>query len=269
MKWLYKLERKLGRFAIKGLMGYIIGFNVVVLLFSQMDPLEAWRKLVLAPYLVMHGEVWRLVTYIFIPPSFSIFWAALFLYFYYLAGSSLEQQWGSFKFNIYYLIGMLATTVAAFITGIGAGAEFLNLSLYLAFARLFPDFEIMLFFIVPVKIKYLAWLQWFNIVVTLFTQPWPLKVAALASVVNYFIFFGKEIFRNTKQRRAVQLNRQNFRSKLPKTNTVHRCTVCGITEDDDPAMEFRYCSKCAGNYEYCMQHLTNHEHITGEDINRE
>lgn len=261
MKWLNKLERKLGRFSIRGLMGYIIGFNVVVLLFAQMDPMQAWQKLALSPYLVMHGEVWRLVTYIFIPPSFSIFWAAFILYFYYLVGTNLEYQWGSFKFNIYYLIGMLGTTVAAFLSGYGVGAQYLNLSLYLAFARLFPDFEILLFFILPVKIKYLAYLQWFYIVWTLLMQPLPFKIAALASVVNYFIFFGKEIFVNSKNRRAAFHNRENFRGKLPKSSSIHRCTVCGITENDNPTMEFRYCSKCDGNYEYCMPHLTNHEHI--------
>ena len=264
MKWLNKLERKLGRFAIRGLMNYIIGFNVLVLIFAQVDPSGTYlNKIMLIPELVLQGEVWRLLTYIFIPPTFSIIWAVFVFYLYYLIGNSLEHEWGSFKFNIYYLVGVLATTAGAFLSGLGTTSAYLNLSLYLAFARLYPDFEIAIWGILPVKIKYLAWLNWAYIGYTVIFNPLPYKVAALASLLNFFLFFGKDIITRTRHRRHAHMNQKKFKSKLPeRTEAIHKCSVCGITEKDDPMMEFRYCSKCAGDYEYCEEHLRNHEHVT-------
>ena len=157
MNWLDKLEKRLGRFAIKGLMMYIVAITGVVYAFSYFDNGRfVIGKLMLIPQLVLRGEVWRLVTYIFIPPNTSIMWILFTLYFYYMVGNALEQEWGSFKFNMFYLTGMIGTTIAAFITGYGATSLYLNLSLFLAFAKIYPDFELLLFFVIPVKVKYLA-----------------------------------------------------------------------------------------------------------------
>jgi len=211
MKWLDKLERKFGRYAIKNLMMYIIALNMAVYLIMLTDR-TGWvlRKLMLIPSLVLKGEIWRLLTYIFIAPESSMLFIFFVLYFYYLIGTSLEQQWGSFKFNIYYLIGMLGTTVAAFITGAGATGVYLNLSLFLAFAYMYPNYEILLFFFIPIKVKYLGWLNLAFIGYAVITEPLPGKAAAIASIINFIIFFGKDFIDFIKMKRQVYRNRKKF-----------------------------------------------------------
>lgn len=262
MNLLDRLERWLGRFAIKNLMLYIVSLNLAVFLLMKFDVTGSFfMKLILIPSLVLKGEVWRIFTYVLIPPTSSIFWILFTLYFYYMIGSSLEHEWGSFRFNVYYFIGFLCTTVAAFYTGGTGSSLYLNTSLFLAFARLYPDFQILLFFVLPIRIKYIAWFNWALIAYAILFQPLPFKAAAAASVVSYFIFFGKDIVTNTRSSRNAYYNRQRYQSQLPKNYTIHKCTICGITEKDDPRMEFRYCVDCDGDYEYCMNHLETHEHI--------
>lgn len=262
MKWFDMLERKLGRFAIPNLMVYIVVINAVVYALDTMATggLLA-NKLMLVPQLVVKGEVWRLITFIFIPPSSNMIFIFFALYFYYLVGSGLEQEWGSFRFNIYYFFGMAATILASFITGSSASATYLNLSLFLAFARIYPDFQILLFFVLPVKVKYLGWLNWAVIAYTVVLMPIPDKVAAAASVINFFLFFGRDMIKGARNRGTVYGNRIRFNTKVSEKASFHKCAVCGITEKDDPHMEFRYCSKCEGDYEYCSAHLKNHQHI--------
>jgi len=260
--WIDKLERKLGRFAIKNLMAYIVGITGVVYALSYFDRSGfVIRKLMLIPGLVLRGEIWRLITYIFIPPSSSLIWIMFILYFYYMIGTALEHEWGSFKFNLFYLVGMAGTTIAAFITGHGATSLYLNLSLFLAFARLYPDYELLLFFVIPVKVKYLAMLDWVYIVFTVLAGDMSTKLIAVVSILNYFLFFGREIINSGRNSRQVHSNRRRFRAEIPRDFTIHRCTICGKTEKDDPNMDFRYCPECDGDYEYCMDHVRNHEHV--------
>ena len=212
-----RLERKYGKYAISHLIFYIIALNALVFLLSMAAPGKPLLDLlVLDPRRVLQGEVWRLLTYIFIPPSQSPIWIIFLLYFYYLVGTGLEQAWGAFRFNLYYVLGLAGTTLAAFITGAGYTGAYLNLSLFLAFAHLYPDFEIMLFLILPVKIKYLAWLNWALMGFTLIFYALPYKIAAVAAVVNFFIFFGPDIYRNIKLRRQVQKNRRKYFSEVRK-----------------------------------------------------
>lgn len=260
MRWFDKLERKLGHFAIPNLMTYIVGLNAIVFVMTYISQQSLYR-IMLVPSLVLQGEVWRLITFIFIPPTTSPLWAAFVLYFYYMIGTSLEHEWGTFKFNLFYLIGIIGAILSAFISDSIVSSTYINLSLFLAFARIFPDYEILIFFLFPVKMKYLAWLNWFIFILTIITAPWSAKLAAIASLINYFIFFGKDMLTTTKSNRVVRQNRRQFKTQLPKNFTIHKCTICGITEKDDPDMEFRYCSSCEGDYEYCMNHLKNHEHI--------
>ncbi len=260
MNWLDKLERKFGRFAIERLMMYIVGLNAFVYILGYIDSSITFR-LMLIPSFVMRGEVWRLFTYIFIPPAASPIFIFFALYLYYMIGNSLEHEWGSFKFNMYYLVGMLGTTLAAFITGGSVTATYLNLSLFLAFAMIYPNYEFLLFFILPVKVKYLAWLNWFFIGITVLFFPLPNKIAAIVSIINYFIFFGKDMITGAKNNRTVYSNRKRFRQNMPKDFTIHKCVICGKTEKDDPKMDFRYCVDCDGDYEYCMEHLKTHEHV--------
>lgn len=263
MKWLDKLERKFGRYAISGLMNYIVILNGIVFALIFVDRTGAViSKLALFPSLVLKGEIWRLVTFLFIPPTRSLFFIIFTLYFYTLIGTSLENAWGSFRFNVFYLVGVLGTIGAAFLTGQGVTAVYLNLSLFLAFAKLYPDFEVLIFFVLPVKMKILAFIYWFYLANTLLFNPLPAKIAAIVSLLNYFLFFGRDIVRNTKRSYRVLDNRKRFQSKFKSSDQpIHRCTVCGLTEKDDPKMEFRYCSKCTGDYEYCMDHLKDHQHI--------
>ncbi|HHV99144.1 MAG TPA: rhomboid family intramembrane serine protease [Clostridiaceae bacterium] len=211
MKWLDKLERKFGRYAIKNLMMYIIALNMAVYLIMLTDR-TGWviRKLMLIPSLLLKGEIWRLFTYIFIPPESSMIFIFFVLYFYYLIGTSLEQQWGSFRFNVYYLIGMLGTTIAAFISGTGATGVYLNLSLFLAFAYMYPNYEILLFFFVPIKVKYLGWLNIAFIAYAVLTEPLPGKVAAVASIINFIVFFGRDFINFIKTKIQVHRNRKKF-----------------------------------------------------------
>lgn len=263
MNLLDKLEKKLGKFAIENLMFYVISITGFVYILNFIyAPGNLISKLTLEPSLVAKGEVWRIFTFIFIPPSTSLIFIIFVLYFYYIIGASLENQWGSFKFNAYYFMGMIGTIIAAFISNMPVSSTYINLSLFLAFAYLFPNYEVLLFFILPIKIKYLGWINWIFIVYTIIFKPLPLKIAAITSLINYFIFFGKDIVLNIKGKKNVYKNRKRLHNNIPKDITIHRCTICGITEKDDPSMEFRYCSKCEGDHEYCMKHLKNHKHIT-------
>jgi membrane associated rhomboid family serine protease len=259
MKWMNNLERKLRRFSIPGLMTYIVGISAFVYFLSYIDPMYI-MKISLIPAKVLEGEVWRLFTYIFIPEFTSPVFIIFTLYLYYLIGTSLEHEWGSFKFNMYYLLGMVGTTIAAMIVG-SATSTYINLSLFLAAAKLFPNYEIVIFFMLPVKLKYLGWISWAYTIITVLTAPLPLKIVALVSLLNYFVFFGKDILRGSKNNSVAFVKKQQFKSNFSSKASIHRCTVCGITEIDNPKMEFRYCSKCGGHHEYCMEHLRNHEHL--------
>jgi hypothetical protein len=262
MKWLYKLERSLGRYSIRNLMKYIVFLNAAAFVLIYLDQTGfIYSKLVLIPQLVLRGEVWRVLTFIAIPPDFSPIWIAFALYFYYMVGGALEHEWGTFRFNVYYFLGILATIAVSFIFGVTVTPTYINLSLFLAFARLYPNFELLMFFILPVKIKYLAMLQWAFIAFTVLTGSMPSKVMAIVSIINFFIFFGKDIATGVKSTRQVQVNRQRFKVDLPTDFTYHKCTVCGKTEKDDSKLEFRYCDKCEGDYEYCMEHIRDHEHV--------
>ncbi len=263
---LNRLERKFGRYAIRELIVYIVGINGLVYFLSYAYPRSgAIGMLAFDPDLIMHGQVWRLLTFIFIPPATSILWIFFILYFYYIVGTGLEHEWGSFRFNIYYFTGVTATAVAALVLGQSTSALYLNLSLFLAFAYVYPDYQILLFFILPVKVKYLAWLDWAFIGLTVVTAPPAAKIAAAASVVNYFLFFGKDIASGIGSRGSSYRRRMNFAARsMPKGATIHKCAVCGMTEKDDRTMDFRYCSTCEGDYEYCMKHLKSHEHVSKE-----
>lgn len=262
MNWINKLERKFGRYAIEKLINYIIGANVIVYILEYVAGYSISSLLVLDPDLVLQGQIWRLITYIFIPPNLDIIWIFFSLYFTYIVGTALEHEWGSFKLNLYYLMGMIGTTIAAFISGSSVSAVYLNLSLFLAFAKIYPDHELLIFFILPVKIKYLALLELIFIGYTVIVEPIPAKLAALASIINYVVFFGKDSIRRGKMNTKAYYNKKKFQSKIQPKSYIHKCTICGITEKDNPDMEFRYCSKCEGDYEYCMDHLRNHEHKT-------
>jgi hypothetical protein len=216
----------------------------------------------LIPQLVWQGEVWRLVTFLFVPPAtaFPIF-LFFFWYLFYLMGTVLEQQWGVFRYNVFLLIGYVATTAVSFLTPEAPSSNvFLQGSVFLAFAALFPDFVLNLFFILPVKVKWLALVAWIGYLFRFVFGDWQDRLLVLASVANVFLFFGRELWSRVRQgqrRMAWQAKVSQDRNK-PR----HRCMVCGITSVTHPKMQFRYCSKCVGQCGYCTEHVHNHEHVT-------
>lgn len=265
MNWLNKLERKFGNLYIRNLMLIIVLGNAVIYFITMINGNnELISNIVLDSSKVLNGEVWRLITFIFVPESTSAFWVIFTLYFYYLAGAGLEEEWGGFKFNAYYLIGMLASIIIAFLTGKTVTGSYVNLSLFLAFAKIYPNFQLLLFFIIPIKVKYIAIFNWIMIGISvlsaIFSKSLNGVIIALIPVVNYLIFFGKSIFTGTKSSAMNYHRKQKFKSKIREAEFIHKCVVCGITEKDNTNMEFRYCSKCSGKKCYCINHIKNHEH---------
>ncbi|ACB84212.1 rhomboid family intramembrane serine protease [Natranaerobius thermophilus] len=268
--WLNKLERKYRRFGINNLMAYIVGLMALVYVASLAVPGPAGviPGLMLHPQLVLQGEVWRLVTFLFIPPSARSIFVIIVLYLYYIIGTALENEWGSFKFTLYYLIGAVGTIAASFLTDTAATSQYINLSLFLAFASLYPDFQLRLFFMIPIKIKYLAILSGVFLGFNLLFSPMPQRIFIIVALLNFILFFGEYFFKTVTRRTKAAGRKREFMSKArTREGPFHRCVVCGRTEEDDPQLEFRYCSKCEGDYEYCMEHLKNHEHVRNNGNN--
>lgn len=262
MNWLNKLERKIGKFYIRNLMLIIISGTIMVYGFTMLSgDFTLANSISLVPLKVMQGEVWRLVTFIFVPSSYNAISFIFSIYFYYLAGTGLESEWGEFKFNFYYFIGMIATIAVSMLTGSEATGALINLSLFLAFARIYPDFQVLLFFIIPLKIKYLAIFNWVIIGINFLSAASIAgKILTLVPLLNFFLFFGKDIFTGTRSGAVNYRRHQKFKTQVKEREILHKCEVCGITEKDDPKMEFRYCSKCSGKKCYCINHIRDHEH---------
>lgn len=214
MNFLNKLERKIGRFAIPNLMFMIIVGQFTVFAASMLFPqLNIQGFLSLDKNAIFEGQVWRLLSFIFIPPPSGIIFMIFSLYFYYLIGTSLENQWGSFKFNIYYLTGMIGIILASFITGNGTNI-FLNYSLFFAFAVFYPEFQVNLFFILPIKIKYLALLDALFFVYSFIIGGWVIRLSIIASLLNFILFFGGDFIKFIKQQASYQKTRRNFRKSM-------------------------------------------------------
>ena len=222
---LYKLEYKYGRYAIHNLMLYVVVTMLAVYFMQYFLGMPMYRWLSLTRDGLMHGQIWRLVTFIFLPPNTSPIWMVFFLYFSYLIGNSLEQHWGAFKFNLYYLLGILFLVASALISG-GTTVEYLNLSLFLAFAQLFPDTQFMLFFFIPVKAKWLAWADWalfgFNLIIGIVTFNWPLVLSILFTVANFLLFFGGDLYNQLRYRFGYNSTRNNFRRAMRENEMKNR-----------------------------------------------
>lgn len=275
------------RFGIPNLMRVIVIGNVavyVLMLLTQANDANALSFLTFNLNALLHGEVWRLVTFVFVPAYSSPFALLISLYFYYWIGSTLERQWGTAKFNLYYISGTLLTVLgvvlASLITGnpylTAAGTGYVNLSMFFAFAFLFPDTTVLLFFILPVKMKWLAYLDGalfaFDIIKAIGAHNWAGVVLPIVALLNFAVFIWPEVhylkerakyqnsrktvqFRQAQQQQAKQAKQQGYR---------HKCAVCGRTDTDYPDLQFRYCSKCVGYHCFCQDHIFNHVHFTEE-----
>lgn len=212
MKWVDKLERRFGRIAIHDLMMAIgIGQAVVFLAEFFMPGLGIWSKLSLYMPAVLQGEVWRLITFIFVPSASTPISLLLTLYLMWLIGHTLEQSWGDFRFNVYYLLGVLGAILAAVITGWGT-TYYLNLSLFFAFAMLYPEMRLLLFFIIPVKIKWLALFAGALCLFSLVFGGWAERLSVLFSLLNFLLFFGGDFWRTARQELRYAKNRRAWRN---------------------------------------------------------
>ena len=271
MSLLTKLERLLGRFALPNLSLYLVIGQVLFWGLALMTGFNV-ERIALLPAAVLAGEAWRLVTFLFLPPSLSTSALSLVLmafgwYMFYLMGSALEHYWGDFRYNAFIGLGWLLTAAVAFLTpGVYASNLFLAGSVFLAFAYLNPDFVIMLFLILPVKIKWLALFMWLGFGYALVVGSWSARLLVLAATGNFLVFFAGELVERIRTgRRRMAHQARVMGARRDERESRHRCRVCGKTDLSDPQMDFRYCSKCAGNQCYCADHIFNHEHVPAEE----
>ncbi|MGN0375049.1 MAG: hypothetical protein ACI4EN_06060 [Butyrivibrio sp.] len=314
MNFLYKLERKFGRYAIKNLslvliICYVAGYVIQIINPYFLD------YLTLDPYAIVHGQVWRIVSWVLIPPPGNIFFAVFMLLFYFSIGTALERTWGSFQYNVYIFSGMIFTVIGSFLMmafcyifragdmaeyayGISSEAVltgsagyfrylskffstyYINMSIFLAFAATFPDHQVLLMFIIPVKIKWLAIADAVLLVHDMifgaigfgrFGFVYPIVIGS--SLLNFLVFFftSRNYIRMNKSQRKMHREYKKRARQERKTAfsgaAKHRCAVCGRTENDGDNLVFRYCSKCEGNYEFCQDHLYTHIHYVKNDKN--
>ena len=291
MKFLNKLERKYGRYAVPNLMKYVLGLYAIGTLIGYMDPTIYQNYLCLDFRMIMKGQVWRLITYIMAPgmsatrPSLGgILLFLIEVYLYYMIGNALEQAWGAFRFNLYVISGIIFNIIAAGIIYVvclqqydmyvvyPTGLTYIFQSMFFAFAFLYPDVQLMLWMVIPIKVKYLGYLYGviFGVdVVKCFLSEYLIDrlsaIAMLVATANFFLFVlwswkvKRPSMAQMKRRKEFKKQVRTMASKSGEPR--HRCAICGRTEQDNPNLEFRFCSKCDGNYEYCSDHLFTHEHV--------
>ena len=266
-------------FGIPNLMKFIVAGTVLVYLLDAFSRGAASALLYFSTGRLL--EVWRMVTYIFVS-NFDAFSLILSLYLYYFIGNVLEREWGTAKFTLYYLSGVLLTVVATILVsllpGVGtltqAGSFYLNMSMFFAFAILYPDMQLMLFFIIPIKMKWLALADGFvflvGIIRSLAAGNWAGVVVPIVALLNFAVFFAPN-FSSLVERKRYQHSRQatHFRKVTHKADQEksskgyhHKCSVCGRTDAEFPNLAFRYCSRCAGYHCFCEEHIFNHVHFT-------
>lgn len=280
MKWIDRLETKLGRWAVPNVTAVLIAGQVLTYLASAApEPLgpRVFQNIFFMPDKVAAGEWWRVITFLFTPPSTNILFAFFFWYLFYLFGTTLEENWGAFRYNVYLFLGYLASVVMAFVAWftVGFAAQagtnaFLYGTVFLAFARLYPEFTMYIFFVLPIKARWLATFQWIMYGITfLFADSWLTRALVFAAVFNYLVFFGRDIFRDMRHRhRRMQFQSKSLQGKSKNgprgRKMAHECQVCGLSSTDSPRTQFRYCSECGGDYCYCSDHIGNHEHVKVE-----
>lgn len=265
------------KFGIPNLMLYVVIAMAATWLIGLIGNSTAfYNTLAFDPEMVfLHGQVWRLVTFIVIPESSGIL-TLLYLYFSFVIARSVERTWGNGKFTIYYLSGALLNILYGLlfwlITGVSPAITptYLNLSLFFAFATLYPDTIFLLFFIIPIKAKWLAIFDAVLFVAAIVTLPWALKLLPVVAILNYFVFCGGWLIDLLRPKKIKQRqNTINFKNAAKKYNReqaskpyTRKCEVCGRTDTSNPELEFRFCSKCGGYHCFCIDHINSHIHFT-------
>jgi membrane associated rhomboid family serine protease len=252
MSFLDKLERRLGFIAIPGLVRAIVTLNVLVFILVYLNKgFDSYLALDMAR--VRAGEVWRLVTYIFVPQASHPLMVLIALWFLWFIGDGLERAWGPFRLTLYFLVGMIGTTVAAVLSNSQFSNQMLFTTLFFAFAHFYPDEIIYVFFILPLKIKWIAWVYAVFLLLAFVTQSNSYRLALIAALSNYLIFFGPGTIQQLRQRKEIAVRRKRFEIQARSDDEpLHRCATCGATELTDPNLEFRV---ARDGEEYCLAHL--------------
>lgn len=271
---LNKLEKKLGKYAIRNLSYYILIIAVIGSVIGIFMPQIFINYLSLDFDKIFHGQVWRLITFILYPQITSIsptslLFGALSLFLYYFVGKVLEENWGTFRFNVYYISGIIFNILGSLIlylifgVSLSYGMTYINYALFLAFASIAPEHKIMLFMIIPVKMKYLGYLYIFLIGYEVVTSILSFSVAGTAvavsiiiSVLNYIIYY----LSTRKVKRKPHIAKTPQKPKKIIITKDNKCAICGKIKEEHPNLEFRYCSKCSDGQLYCEEHLFTHEH---------
>jgi len=258
MGWLNFLERRFGRYAIPDLTWKILGLQICVYILGVIN-MEVYNILLLDPQRIMKGEIWRLFSFIIIPPYTDIqdvIWFFFTCYFVLLMGSSLEREWGYFRYNMFWMVGIVATTFFAFFVVRGPISNvFMGLSLFLAFATMFPEYMIYVLFILPVRVKYLGYFAALSQLIVFVNGDLSTRIGVVVALSNYLLFFGPEFYRLAKVRFQTEGQRKKFQEARPKRGpdySFHECFVCKRTDVTNPELEFRV---GADDHEYCMEHL--------------
>ena len=281
--WLDRFCAKHPRFGIPNLMLYIAVGNVAIYLIDTFSLGRISLASTLSFYLpaILHGQVWRIFTFVFVSMSgdlflkgTGIFFVAVSAYFYWWIGALLEREWGTTKFTVFYLGGVALNIIFGLVTGY-TDMYYVNLSMFFAFATLYGDMRVLLFFLIPIKVKWLAWVDgalfaW-AVLSNLLSGFWIGALLPIVAILNYFIFFWPDFrYLFARARRRTNPTVINFkraqkqaRKKARETGGyTHKCAVCGRTDTEWPDLEFRYCSRCQGYHCFCQDHIFNHVHFT-------
>lgn len=252
---LEKLERRFGGYAVSGLIRYVALFNGLVYVLQLVSP-GFEQLLVLRPELVLSGEVWRIFTWVFLPETLSPIWIVFALLFLWFLGDLLEDSWGSFRVNLFYASGWFFTTAVGILlpgSGLGPGANvFLNLSILFAAATVQPTYQVYLFFVIPLQLRWLAVISAVLLGLSFLGMSMVSKVAVILSFANYFLFFGPAFFVGWVEKKKQAVRAERFHASMKEQESLHRCAVCGRTEMTNPELEFRV---KANGEEYCQEHL--------------
>ena len=287
MSFIQKLERKFGRYAIPNLMLYLMAINAAGMIIFRLGIFDI-GYLNWSMRAILAGQVWRIVTFILVPVDTSPLMFLIYAYLYYSIGKTLEITWGVFRFNLYVFGGLIGTMLAGVLVYAVSGGRvdmvnmqisYLTTSLFMAMAITYPDATFLLFFFIPVKAKWLALVSAamyvYPIIQTVTRLGWmPYGICTLimtvVSMINFVVYFF--LTKNSRFNPKEVYRRAQFRQKMKSPSShasggksgMHKCAVCGRTEITNPELEFRFCSKCSGAYEYCSEHLYTHQHVTGQ-----
>ena len=286
-----KLRNRFDRFCfrhrdkgIPNLMMYIALGSALVYIINMIDKTYTlYNILCFDRAAILQGQIWRLFTYPLVFDMGGILYTAIGLICYYSLGRAIENSWGTFRFNLFYFTGMLLMDIYCMIFGCAASADYLNLSLFLAYATMYPDAQFLFLFIIPVKARIFALLDLLLMVFGLLMYPFPYTLFSVIALANYFLFFGKDVvnvFPMSWRLNARRLFRRgpakpqkaktipfprsgSYQATVatPKAPYTHKCTVCSRTDVSNPELEFRYCSRCKGYHCYCQDHINNHSHV--------